>query len=322
MEESARNCYADNTSDLKSVEFVNMLLVDAAFIIMLLLNRCSQQIKDDYIFYRPRLLDQVVNDIILLENQLPFFVIERLFTKFVSHMVDHSLFQLTFNLFQDVYFEADQKPKQIPSPICKHFTDFLRICLMPSQDPPSSGSFESIPNAEKLHDAGVTFKLSPSKCLVDIQFNAGAGELQIPRIKLGGSAESFYRNVMAFEMYHQGIPNPYLIHGMEFLDYLINTPNDVDLLVQEGIIYNGLGDNQAVTTLFNNLLQEIVVTTQPNRFGNLSKDLNAYYRVPTHKWKAIFKRDYFSTPWRAVSTFAAVILLLLTLLSTIWAIKS
>ena len=37
------------------------------------------------------------------------------------------------------------------------------------------------------------------------------------------------------------------------LDHLINTSKDVDLLSDEGIIDNRLGDSNAVTTMINNL---------------------------------------------------------------------
>ena len=41
-----------------------------------------------------------------------------------------------------------------------------------------------------------------------------------------------------------------------------------------------------------------------------------------HKWKAKLWRQYFSTPWRAASTGAAIILLLFTAIQAICSLKS
>ncbi|KAF8378981.1 hypothetical protein HHK36_028407 [Tetracentron sinense] len=59
-----------------------------------------------------------------------------------------------------------------------------------------------------------------------------------------------------------------------FMDILINTPNDVGLLIQYGIIDNGLGDNEDAH-LFNNICKE--VTYGAFCFSGLCKDLDAYF---------------------------------------------
>jgi hypothetical protein len=85
-ETELRDSYAE-TIDLSRKDFVTMILLDAVFIIMVLLNmkygrgfyerRCR-----DHIFYRPFKLVDVMFDMCLLENQFPFFILQKFFELF------------------------------------------------------------------------------------------------------------------------------------------------------------------------------------------------------------------------------------------------
>ncbi|CAL8105292.1 unnamed protein product [Prunus armeniaca] len=80
-EEQLRSCYSE-TIKFSSDKFVRIILVDAAFIIELLLRDCglvASGHKDDRIFNKPRMLLDLLPDLQLLENQLPFFILEDLF---------------------------------------------------------------------------------------------------------------------------------------------------------------------------------------------------------------------------------------------------
>ena len=75
MEETRlRNCYAE-AIELSSDVFVKMMLLDAAFIIMIILKNSflDFQSSNDRIFSRPWMIHDIRFDMILLENQLPFF---------------------------------------------------------------------------------------------------------------------------------------------------------------------------------------------------------------------------------------------------------
>ncbi|XP_057958670.1 UPF0481 protein At3g47200-like [Malania oleifera] len=81
----ARPCYAEAIK-LSSDEFVEMILVDACFIIEFLLrfyfslSTLRMHDQSDYIFGKDWFLNYVGDDLILLENQLPLFVLEDLFS--------------------------------------------------------------------------------------------------------------------------------------------------------------------------------------------------------------------------------------------------
>lgn len=74
-----RNCYAE-TNGFSSEDFIKMILMDAAFVIMFLLKWTCTDFREsrDSIFYPPYKSVDVRVDICLLENQLPFFILEEL----------------------------------------------------------------------------------------------------------------------------------------------------------------------------------------------------------------------------------------------------
>ena len=104
------------------------------------------------------------------------------------------------------------------------------------------------------------------------------------------------------------------------LDHLINSTKDVDLLSDEGIIVNRLGDSNTVTSIINNLSKGIFRRSMNSDYCELCEALNAFYEVEWHGWNAILKNQYFSTPWVTASTIVVIILLVLILIQTICSI--
>ncbi|PRQ43830.1 hypothetical protein RchiOBHm_Chr3g0472611 [Rosa chinensis] len=74
MEAEARRCYDDQAIAMSSAEFVAMMVLDGCFIIELFLQDQEDKLKD------VKEKDRLVMDLLKLENQLPFFVLERLFS--------------------------------------------------------------------------------------------------------------------------------------------------------------------------------------------------------------------------------------------------
>jgi len=265
-----------------------------------------------------RLLSTIKQDIRLLENQLPFFVIEELYNfAFASRSNLPSFTELA------IIFFARSNCKKIsldPNLKIRHFIDLLRTSFLPqsiSQRKPERNRgirLTHLYTASQLDEAGVKFKVSSSKCLFDLKFTNGV--LEMPSLKLNDNTESLFRNLMALEQCHYPFDS-YFTDYILVLDFLIDTTKDVDLLVRNKILVNGLGNSIAVTTFVNNLCREIFILEVNSDYCHLCKDLNTFYEDPRHSWKATLRRDYFSTPWRTASTVAAIILLVLTFTQTV-----
>lgn len=168
-----------------------------------------------------------------------------------------------------------------------------------------------MPGAKELHQSGVKFNVGTSKNPFDITFDKGI--LKIPFVTIYDDTEKFYRNVLAFERMHgyTRYLNDYII----VMSYLAHTPEYGKLLIQNGIV--GLGNSERLSNFFLSLIKECPMG---RRFGytNLVEDLQSYCKSPRHSWKANLRQNYFNTPWASISVIAAVILLILTVIQSLF----
>ena len=324
-EESVRHFYAE-TIHLGSDEFVKIILVDAIFILELFwrYNYNDWTSDDNGATLEPWLTSAIRSDLILLENQLPFFVLEKLFNVALKHDPQYS--SLLFQVITFVYFQFYNTQNIAPKRDfkIKHFLDLLRTFWLPHpyQNLPKGNRTAAVKHlytATQLHEAGLVFKpVSSRSCLFDIKFRKGV--LEMPPLTLDNSSESLYRNLLALEQCHY--PNEaYITDYFILLGFLISTSKDVNLLVRKGVVVNLLANKDAAKTLVNNLVTNIIYADMNNVYSEACNGLKAFYDKPWHSWKATLRREYFSTPWRIVSTIAAVILLVLTLLQTAYTMK-
>ncbi|KAL4655101.1 hypothetical protein ACB092_01G426700 [Castanea dentata] len=329
MEDIIRPCYVD-TVQLERDDFVKMIMLDATFILELFLKDKSKEwTEDDPMLVETWLQDKVAGELLLLENQLPFFVIKKIYhLALPSYSNSLSLIQLTFDYFGHLNIH-----NKAPEGEIKHFTDLLRFFALPPHDKlPQRNPKDVFPKysvtqlreagvkfevATQLREGGVKFDVEPSTCVLDLSFKEGV--LKIPLLDFQDSTEVHVRNIMALEQCSYEI-NRYFTDFYLILDGLINTDKDVDLLSDKGIIVNSLGDNNAITSMINNLNRGIYRCNMNSNLYRLCEELNAFYEKPWQRWKALLRHEYFSTPWRAASTIAAILLLVLTLIQTVCSI--
>ncbi|PKI75694.1 hypothetical protein CRG98_003954 [Punica granatum] len=349
-EEKLRSYYAD-TIQLRSDKLVEIVMVDAAFIVMLLVNFAEEKFPECCrIFNRPYYISDIMNDMFLLENQLPLFILEDLFAKIEIKINSSSeeeadeeekgqedreetkeagggefcFIELVcefVNLKGDIGAKG-YDPKKVKNRKIEHFLDCLWVChLSGKEDSPVKEELPippRIPTATELHQAGVRFAKSSSTRLLDIEFKDGV--LSIPSMFMGDYTETIYRNLLAFEQCHYR-DNSWFTAYFCFMDSLINAPEDIDLLVKCGIIENTLGDSLQAANIFNSLAQGLLLIGT-SHYAHLREQLLTYYKVPWHRWKAALRQDYFNTPWAGISVIAAVILLVLTVVQAVFSVIS
>ena len=213
-----------------------------------------------------------------------------------------------------------QSIKATPNVKIEHFIDLIRTFQLPPLEQQAKRNSELIKHlysATQLHEAGVKFEVGTSKCYFDIKFEKGV--LKIPSIELNEMTGVVTQNIMALEQTRY-IEDAYFTDYFFFMDLLINTKEDVNLLCDKKILVNYLGDNNAATLMINNINKGIGWVIVNNDYINLCKELNSFYENPWHRTKATLKHEYFSTPWRTTSTVAAIILLFPTFIQTIFSI--
>ncbi|PIN08117.1 hypothetical protein CDL12_19310 [Handroanthus impetiginosus] len=317
--------YYEDTINLNKEQFTEVILLDGIFIIELFLKKHSFELREgrEVLFENRWMRSDLLHDMLLLENQLPIPIITGLFS-----FVDPSFLNgITLHVLAHKFFKDVGNSGKLPLTECcysaRHFVEFLLFLHSPTHPKElplfPATKFENTRSATELQEAGVKFRCAKESCLFNVDFTKG--ELTLPSLKVNDWTETFFRNLIAFEQcgYYSKDITSYVI----FMDNLINTRNDVVLLVKHGIIKNALGENEAVADLFNNLFKEVVTETDNFYFADLCEDLNVYSRDPFHefkskwfRWRRMLRRDYFGNPWSFISLLAAGVLLILTVIQT------
>uniref|UniRef100_A0A7N2RAA7 Uncharacterized protein n=1 Tax=Quercus lobata TaxID=97700 RepID=A0A7N2RAA7_QUELO len=164
--------------------------------------------------------------------------IQRCYVETVHHKSDDfvKLIRLDASFILELFLRYYEEKWEVDDPMfmkntnveVQHFTDLLKFFhLPPSNKLPYKDTKLTSPkySATQLREAGVTFK---------------------------DTTEALIQNIMALEQcdYRR---QAYITDFYLMLDHLINTSEDVDLLSDEGIIDNRLGDSNAVTAMISNL---------------------------------------------------------------------
>ncbi|CAL9245637.1 unnamed protein product [Arabidopsis halleri] len=168
-------------------------------------------------------------------------------------------------------------------------------------------------NAAKLYSAGVKFKAVTDEFSIDVKFENGC--LKIPCLWVPDDAEITLRNIMALEQCHYPF-KAYVCNFVSFLDFLIDTDKDVDLLMENGILNNwGEKSSVAVAEMVNTLFSGVVESR--SYYAGIASRVNAYYENPVNRTRTILGRQYFGNLWRGTATVAAGLLLLMTFVQTV-----
>ncbi|KAG5033358.1 hypothetical protein JHK82_016922 [Glycine max] len=320
MEPEFRRCYS-HTLEFSKEQLVKIIFVDCAFILELFCRDHDQVLKeDDMCLSIHRLRDSIAYDLLLLENQVPFFVLERLFNlSFSSRGVDFpSFLELTFH-FCEEFNRSNLNFNNINR--IRHFTDLIRTFHLQDPLPPRTPGkiIEHLPSATELSEAGLRFKVLESEsCLLKLDFSERV--LEIPQLVVEDGIETLFRNMVALEQCHYPFQT-YITDYVGFLDFLVNTNRDVDILVQERVFINWLGDTDSVATMINGLMKDI---STPNnicsQYLDVCEKLNAFHQNPWRKLMSALRRDYCRGPWQTAASTAAIILLILSFVQTVCSI--
>ena len=321
-------CFEDDSSTICKEQkvFSKMILLDAVFIFELFLktrefkkdsDKGQDKYKFDYIIGQPWLKAAIQRDLILLENQLPFWILDesyKIATKYIKPDCS-SFLKLTSD-----YFEVYNKKKINPTNIL-HFTCLIRFFL--SFGFPSSAKFKgtfTCDTATRLEEAGMKFITSKEECLLDIRAwsdhpgdnSIKKGELRVPTLEIDDHTESLLRNLMALEQCH--FPKEaYICQYVRFLDLLVDTTEDADLLIKSKVIINSLGKSADVAGMINKLCNGIVEVS--SCYSRLAEKLNNYSDSWCNKSKAFLRRQYFSNVWIGTGTVVGLFVLFTTLQS-------
>ncbi|KAL2899829.1 hypothetical protein RDABS01_024911, partial [Bienertia sinuspersici] len=368
LELKARSCYAEKV-ELNKEEFVKMLLIDGCFVVEFLCRKLAKlamfedeaipyfknlyafiintykrlNLSQDLILKSSRTAFEVRRDLTLLENQLPYFVLETLFhftfdkrpIPNITHILteDEIIKRIKIEPEATAHFvsllksysgpvlirgegigssstthghrdDDDQRIVPINELRMGEMSEFPCLCNMKTHE-------IRVPCATKLAKSGVLFETMGGEApLLQMSFDKRKGVLKMPVLILWHHTESFFRNIMAYELYNHTAnycQNVSVSDYMCFMDDLINSKEDVAVLAKCGILQNWLESDDVVADLFNSITKHILADY--SSYSDICKQMNGFRKkYNIRQFQAILRQDYFNQPWAIVYFITAVVI--------------
>ncbi|KAK3228957.1 hypothetical protein Dsin_000838 [Dipteronia sinensis] len=308
--------------------FLQMMILDGSFMLEILSS--SAHSYEDYAHNDPifsshgniNIAPYFKRDMLMLENQLPLLVIEKLVAVETNNTKDGDYVnKLIFKFFSTGIHVLDMGNHK-----CLHVLDVYRKSLLQERSHEKTQHHHrswiadiddhNIPTATQLYNAGIRFRKKKSFSLKNISFKHGV--LKLPTVLIDDASEFIFLNLMAFERLHVGAGNEVTSYII-FMDNLIDNDRDVALLQSRGIIDNVMGSDKAVAKLFNSLSKDISLDPESDLIV-VHKQVNKYWRQPWNAWKAHLMHTYFRNPWSLLSLIAAIFLFALTVVQTVYTV--
>ncbi|CAM0903904.1 unnamed protein product [Alopecurus aequalis] len=370
LEDRVRDCYDGRVAWMPSNEFVQCLVLDGTFVLELFRGGLSSAkgfagelgySRHDPVFAMRGAMHAIRNDMILLENQIPLFVLDLLLGIQLGHPEQTGAVASLAVRFFDPLMPTDtplhrKDRSRLESSVdagaaaaasfdplsdpMLHCLDVFRRSLLRAGLQPTPPRLwlkkwsglrrvadkrrqQFVHCVSELREAGITCRPRNTDRFWDIRFENGV--LHIPRILIHDSTKSLFLNLIAFEQCHMDIATPSgnnITSYAIFMDNLINSAEDVKYLHDQGIIEHWLGSDAEVAELFNRLCLEVVFDINDSYLSGLSDQVNRYYDYKWSTWVASLQHNYFTNPWAIVSVVAGVFLLLLTMMQTFYSTYS
>ncbi|KAI5001941.1 hypothetical protein ZWY2020_026591 [Hordeum vulgare] len=351
LEESVRNCYANTFDDMTSEQFVRMLLLDGCYILSRLVDlpvRAEAQPAD----VAPGTAEAgvrsanraealaVVRDVFFLaENQIPFFVLEKIGELTTLNGKDRVIKEIAeyAQKLMSVHKYVVGSPSMVVPGNLLHLLHMHLKPAAPSVSPTATikganpVSVSRWRSATEYRFAGVTFKRqSMSKpehaprCILDVKLDFG-GTLEVPVLDIDGETWRLLRNLMELEQRNREAVGSHVTAYCVFMSQVACTTKDVELLWKKGIIVHSHGNNDEVAKCFADLCKGILFDPDDPDCNylrdtclNLEKRSQSYWR----RWMAWLRRKYFTNPWLAVGLVAAAIGLVCTVIQAVYSALS
>ncbi|KAG5517463.1 hypothetical protein RHGRI_038017 [Rhododendron griersonianum] len=311
LETEIRDCYSEFIH-FSRFDLIQMMVLDGLFILELISKAAgvADSDPDDPIFKMVWILPFVAKDLLQLENQIPFFVLQTLFeyTRVTRPGgVIQTLAKLIFRFFNNVVERPDQLLERFVNHVGKHLLDLFRLSFIPP--PPQQAEEERekdiqlIPSAKKLDAAGIKFKATKGDTFSFLEIKFRNGVLEIPHISIDDFTTGFFLNSVAFEQCY-GHCSKHMTAYASFMGCLINNPSDAGFLGDREIMENYFGTDKDLAHFFHDLGKDVVFDVKHNYLSKVFEDVNKYHRNGWHVQWAGFKYTYFNTPWSFISALA------------------
>lgn len=321
LEPKVRKFYGEEIN-LNSDELVKTMLVDGCFIIEVLLKYSVKGLRrrDDPFFHTKDTFFQLRSDMILLENQIPFCVLQRLFDLVpIPDQCTKSLPLLALGFFKRMIPGDLQSLEEKCSQDCSHLLDLIHNCYLPTYPEVESWVGQiNLECATKMQKSGIRFKSNaPAKSLLDVKFVNGV--LKIPPLNVHYYTEILFRNLIALEHCPHDQAK-YVTSYVYLLAKVIQSEKDLRLLSRKGILSIGLERKQEFLDLFKKILVEM--EAKDVYYEGTREQANRYTRTSWRQWCWKMKERCKRNPLAVAGFILAILFVAFTLTGSLFSVLS
>ncbi|CAA2997467.1 Hypothetical predicted protein [Olea europaea subsp. europaea] len=342
-----RNCYVGVSRDAyDDGALAEMMLLDAFFAIYLIEAYLGYQQKFYHSHEHLGIAGRVfaVQDMYLLENQIPLWVI-----KLLIKLMDGEGRMLICKFSSYFFFADSSRLKKIPGEDEKqplHLLDAFHRILVKELDNQGRELVEEPDNARNkpvnkckwwpgrkenpnefgkynrqsrsvtdLKAKGIHFKPS-SYCLKNIKFKSYKfyGQLQLPFWFFSVYSKSFFTQMIAYEVSPGSVTGYIIISYVNFLKSLIVKPEDVKELREKKILNSSLDSDEQIVKLIKEI--DNYGLEDDGIFYEVKKGIEKHCSNKAKTWIAELINTHFRSPWTSIALLATAFLLCLTFLQT------
>ncbi|KAF7147852.1 hypothetical protein RHSIM_Rhsim03G0080500 [Rhododendron simsii] len=243
LETEARGCYSEAVR-FTTDEFLEILVLDGCFIVELFRKIGKVvPIEHDDPLISMWVYSFMLRDFIRLENQIPFFILQRLFD--LSLMPGEESGPSFAKLALIFFNNALQRPEEVitkhASTPGRHLLDLLRSSFIPSDQEEIKRCYSQpdkvIQSTSKLREAGIDLKCKYGYegSFLDVKFRHGV--IEMPTISIDDFMSCFMINCIAFEQRQLNCTMHFTTYAI-LLDCLVDTGIDVEFLSDRNIVEN------------------------------------------------------------------------------------
>ncbi|TVU06479.1 hypothetical protein EJB05_49697, partial [Eragrostis curvula] len=355
LRDEATRCYEyQEFEGISSNDFVRMLMLDACYLLAFFGD------IDKYVDGRPKnnestvvsnghegggyhsgnadkVMDiAAVRDVFFLaENQVPFFIIDRIYrlsnlegsisaTDALSTYVRKLLRKGMYSVATpNVHLQQDPG----------NLLHLLHMHLQPTE-PRNATTSNPVGRWRTATDyyfsAGVSFKNRPlgtdgCQCILDVRLVDGGSTLEIPCLNIDDNTWRILRNLVALEQHNSGATGTNFTAYCVFMSQLACNESDVKLLSRRGVISHCCGNHVEVAKFFTDLCKGILFNPDDDK-GNYLKATFQALEKRCHsrhqRWMAWLRQKYFKNPWLTVGLAAAAIGLACAVVQAVYSVLS
>ncbi|XP_068668971.1 UPF0481 protein At3g47200-like [Aristolochia californica] len=260
-------------------------------------------------------------DILMLENQVPFYVLEKLLA--VENLITVNAVEFLDKCFGDLLSKAHELYRG-DNPI--HLLDLVCTKIIGRRvlSTPKLPNFEivEVKSASTYKKAGIVFKRSQTKSIAaGIKLENRVLELPVIALRMD---EATRANLLVYENL-QSLGSLEIHSFFSLMSGLLQTVEDVRLL---GI--DSLTEAERILNSLKYMRDYIPISIDAESdIVPIVQQLNEYHRDSTKKWKRRFQewsdnlnKTYFNNPWTVISLIGAMLFLAFTFCQTVFSALS